>query len=205
MSVMFGPLFVARRVETAATDLIERWAESYLLGLKAEYPTVYDFDVAPVPKSYSTRNEFEIWPEDQLPGIVVVCSGTNERPKRRGDGIYSAQFALGVGVAVGSTDVLTTRTFAEGWGAIIRTLFTQKPSMERPDLGIRGLYWEGERYDSLPSDESRSVMATQVVFSLQINDVVQAGIGPDDPVDPSEYPPPPNTVTWSIEKEDIPS
>lgn len=191
MSNLFRNITSRPEVEKAAIDMLRLWMDTYLNEIERQN------GIPPRkltrPRSYSQRNKFDIWPEDQLPAIVVISPGLAEKPRRLGDGSHTAKWAVAIACIVGAKDEEETRNLAGLYTAAIRALFLQRASLNQFAAGVE---WLDERYDDMPDDARRSVQSGTVILAVEVDDVVTANAGPvtpDDPptdptVDPGDWP-----------------
>lgn len=161
---------------------LDKWYPTYLKEMELQLGQ--PMGMIPEPRSYSTRNNYESFPEDQLPMCIVVSPGLSGRPLREGDGMYRAPWRVGVGVVVSANDYQTTRELGLLYAAATRAIIVQHAS-----LGGFAAHtsWDDESYDDEPIPEAdRSVMSVYNLFTVEVEDVVTAYAGPDAPDD---YPP----------------
>jgi hypothetical protein len=156
-----------------------RWMDSYLSEL--ERATGRDVGSIERPRSWSRKNSFDKWPDDNLPMIIIICSNLAARPTKTGSGRYRAPWAVGIAVVVSSQDEESTRNLAGLYAAAIRAIMIQHQSLDGSIEGTRGVEWLDERYGELPSEEARTVAAARLVFSVDFDDVVTHGAGPVGP------------------------
>lgn len=165
---------------------LKKWFATYLHELERQYDrTVGEI---PTPRTYTRRNEFESFPDDQLPFCIVVSTGTVERPVRDGDGMYHGWWGLGVGVVAATSSEDTTNELVKIYAAAVRSILLQQEDLG--DSRISGIELEDERYDDnlALTDQRRSVGAARVVFRVFVDDVVSWSHGPSTP-DPDDWPP----------------
>ncbi len=85
-----GPLVSSWSFEAAAQQLLVR--DRNLIGVYCDEVTRQMGETVRIerPLSVLVRETASRFPEDQLPGIILECSGTIGDPERAGDGMYSA-------------------------------------------------------------------------------------------------------------------
>lgn len=182
---VFGPIVTGAHVEEAVIRLIRKWSGTYLAEL--ERRNGLEAGQLARLRSWQTAPTFDNWPEDQLPGCIVVSPGLDGEPIRRGDGNVTATFSIGLGfVVVAATQELSHR-YAMLYIAAHRALILQKPSLEGFANGVR---WVTESYDELPFDDVRSLGAGMGVFNVEVRSVVNTSGGPQarDPLEPDTDP-----------------
>ena len=184
---VYGGLVTAEDVEQAAIDTLKLWYPSYLR--EAERRTDRDPNALPDIRSYSTVNEFQKWPEEQLPVAIFISPGTTDRPKMEGDGTYRTKWILGLAIVVSARDRVATNELAKLYGAWARAALLQHQS-----LGgfAEGLTWEAERYDSVRQEEARTIAAANILFQVEVRRAVdeRAGLAapPSDPTADPDLP-----------------
>lgn len=182
---VYGPLVTAEQIEAGAIAHLEMWMPSYLREL--ERRTDRDPNDLPNIRSYSTVNEFQKWPEEQLPACIVISPGTRDQPKMEGDGTYRADWVLGVAIVVSTRDQASTNQVAKLYGTAARAAILQHQSLG--DLGAEGVLWEAERYDNVQQEQTRTIAAANILFRVTMRGVVNARAGLlTPPVDPTEEP-----------------
>lgn len=184
MPDMFGPIVSGGDVEDAVLDTLRIWIKTYMHHMEDRQGI--DRDTYPGIKSYSTHSTFETIPgDDFLPLIVVVSPGLNSPPVKEGDGKFRATWSVGVVIVVSSNSQEAVRKLVMTYAAAIRTCLIQKR-----DLGgiSRGVVWDDEGYDDIPTEDSRSIMAARLYFSIEADGVAQAFTGPLHPEDSGDWP-----------------
>lgn len=132
-------------------------------------------DPLATPRTFTTMDEFENFPDDNLPAVIAVSGGVGEMPEQAGTGIYEATWRLGIGiVAKGPTKLITNRNI-KIYAATIRAIMLQQRSLG----GVTsGMYWLGEDYTDRPSDQARTLGTAVVLFNVVVPAVVNAADGP---------------------------
>jgi len=180
MTSIFEPIYVAQKLEDVIKAQIEEWMPTYIREVERQF--FGQMDRIPMPKSVTSRNQFDKFPEDQLPMIVVVNSGLADEPIKHGDGVHTAWWAIGIGIIASASTEEASRQITDVYGAAIRALLLQKP-----DIGgnAAGVEWVDEIYDDLPTDDqARSLRSARLVFRVLVDDVVTSWGGPAEPDDP---------------------
>lgn len=183
----FGQILLRSDLEDAVIAVLKKWMDTYLA--EVERQNGKPVRTLPRPRSYSRRNEFDKWPEEQLPAIIVVSPGTTGRPRKRGNGEHEVDWAVGVAVIASSTTMDNSRNLIDLYTAAIRALIVQRPSLEGFAIAAT---WQNESYDDINDQEAGRTMASgQVVFEITVENNVFAKAGPLTPDNPPD--PPPNT------------
>src|SRR4051812_27844406 len=161
-----GPIVSARDVEQAAIDTLHKWLSTYLGEAEDQHSRARGS--LPRPRSITTTNSFDKWPEDQLPCLLLVCPGLAEAPKAEGNGRYRALFALGAAVVVSAKTEAATEELSKLYVAAVRTCLVQQQSLGGFASGVD---WMDETYDDLPSEDWRSLGAGQAIFAVHVADL----------------------------------
>lgn len=194
---VFGPLVIGTDVEQAALNTLQTWAPEYIPWVARKVGR--DPSTLPLPRSWVTSVDTDRWPEEQLPSVMLVSTGLTDEPQRDGRGVYTAHFAIGLAVVVSARDRAETDELAKIYTAALRAILLQHQSLG----GIAdAVEWVDERYDVLPERNRRQLAAGQVVFRIQVPNVISGKNGPrvvrQDPI-----PPYPNSVTVVAAEADI--
>lgn len=184
---LYGNTVDADDIHTTITEFIEKWAPSYVAEMGARKG--FARDEIPAFASYTNVEEMDKWPEDQLPAVVTFIPGTDAEPYLEGDGSYSAEWMVGIGVIASSLDRSATKKLLTAYLLAIRGMFVQHASI---DGLAESTTWMGESYDELSFDSARTIQAGIVSFRIKINNVINSAAGlsstPEDPViDPGNY------------------
>jgi len=192
----FGPLVTGAHVERWALATLQEWHREYLAwaerasGLKAR--------ALPLPRAWVTSSDFERWPEEQTPCVLLLSTGLASEPTRDGRTRHHAKFSLGLAVVVEARDQATTDELAKLYVATFRTLLLQHQSLGGHAEGVE---WVDEQYDVLPARGRRQLAAGQAVFRVDVRNVVTGRTGPQAPR-PDPYPPlpdPPTVASTDVE------
>lgn len=158
------------------------WMTTYLA--EVERQKEIKAESLPPVKSWVAANEFRKWPDEQMPVGVVLSPGLAEEPLRDGDGKYRAKWHVGVAVVVKGRKRSETAETAKLYAAAVRAAVLQHPS-----LGgfAQGVTWKDESYTDLPMETERTLGSAQLVFEVEVEDVIQSLAGlveiPEDPYD----------------------
>lgn len=160
------------------------WFPTYLREIELKQGLVEG--KIPPPRTYTTRNEFASFPEDQMPICVVISPGLAGEPHKEGNGTYSGWFSLGVGVLASAATEEDTNFLSKVYGAAVRAIMLQKQGLG----GIcKGIEWADESYNDLPDiDQTRSIRASQWIGLAYIDNIVDQYGGPNGEPDPEEQP-----------------
>lgn len=191
----FGTIISDDVVEDAVIAVLKRWLPTYLSEVEAQRGLTRGFYERPAPSSYTVRNDFDKWPEDFLPAVIVVSPGMPDEPVKDGRRRWRGSFDIGVACVVSSLDRDETRRFAQRMGAAVRALLIDHPSLEMAIGGnVRGLDWLGERNNLMPPEDERSIWANRQLFSVEVDQILERTGGPAEPEPDPQTPPPPTDV-----------
>lgn len=199
-----GPLVSGRDVELAALTFLKRWSGTYLA--EAERQTGRAPRSLPRIRGWQTAPDFEKFPEDQLPCVLLVSPGLAEQPRPDGQGFYRAKFMLGVAAIVSTATMESTAELAKLYCACLRAAILQHQSLEGFAAGID---WIDESYDDLESIDTRSLGAGQAIFAVQVDGIAYRWNGPKTPSDPpapdtDPLPTDPTVTAVEVETEPLP-
>lgn len=183
---IFGRSVSGWDVEQWAFDLMKRWASSYM----AEVERRHGLEVCSLarPRAYVPTIAFDAWPEDQLPRVMLIATGTNGTPVRHGDGTYLARFSIDVAVLCSARTQAESHRNAQLTTEALRDLFIQRPSL---DGHADGVTWTAEGYAPIAYDDSRSLSGGLASFLVDVDRVAAARAGPLRPDRPSDCDPDP--------------
>ncbi len=187
---VFGTIRSDDEVEDAVLATLRKWLPTYLAEVERQLDLDVGYYARPAESSYTVRTDFDNWPEDMLPAIVVTSPGVEEDPAKSGGGKYRAVFGIGVTCIVSSIDQTSARRYAHRMGAAIRAALIQNQSLDQGlDGDVRGVVWIGTRNNEVATDESdaRTLWAVRQAFLIEVDDVLSKGVGPVSP-DPQPDP-----------------
>jgi hypothetical protein len=188
---VFETIRVDDEVEDAIIAVLRKWLPTYMSEVERQIGLAAGFYTRPFYSSYTTRTDFEVWPEDMLPVVSVEGLGVEDDPKRDGRGRIRARYAVGVVNVCSSNDALYVREYASRMGAAIRAALLQHQSLEFGlDGTVRGVTFVGSRPNRLASQDERTIRDYRQLFIVEVGDVLTRGAGPvapdaDPPVDPT--------------------
>jgi len=172
-------------------DHLKAWMPVYIQELELQLGR--ERGKVPVPRSWMIAGELEQLRENQLPGILVRSPGIANLPTHNGEGGYTAAWQLDLTGLISALDQDSTRAVAKLYGAAMRGIIVQKPSVN--DFAINTV-WTGESYNDLPSpDGERNLTLVTVNCNMIVEDVVNRMGGPR--TYPSPDPPQPATQPGS--------
>lgn len=189
-STIFGQIVSGDDVETWVVETLQKWLSTYLSEVERQHDL--EAGVLQRPRSIVRTGGLDKFPEDQLPALLVISVGTSEDPLKEGTGAYRARWDVGAGCVVSARTMQETRVLAMHYGAALRALLVQRPSL---DGHAAGTVWKSETYDDLDFDDGRSLAIAAVAFTVEVHDVVLANAGPTAP----DAPLTPDTDPWPLD------
>jgi hypothetical protein len=202
---IFGRIVTGADVEAWVVETLRKWSSTYLAEVERQHGLAGG--TLQRVRSWVRAPTFDKWPEDQLPAVLVISTGTIGEPLKDGRGRYRARWAVAVGTVCSARTRDLSHDQAELYAAAHRALLLQRPSLEGRANGVD---WATEDYTDLPFDDTRSLGAGRDVFAVEVDDVVSTKAGPVTPADPAPvetdpYPPWPLVETHDevIEAEPI--
>lgn len=185
----YGPVFNFSNVERWILSLAEDTFKNYLAQAcrdSGEDPTKFS-DLA----SLVTANEWDNWPEEVIPCLLVIDLGLGGEPSRYGNGQWRVRRLFGASVIVSSHESRSDAKWVSGiYMAAFRTMMLQNQDLRQP-LHIAGMDWTDERPAPVLSSDERTVQAQNALFYIDVMNVVDEG-GRYDPSDPDGQPDDPN-------------
>jgi hypothetical protein len=199
-SSQFGDIFISHQFDTMVEAFIQKWIDTYLSEI--ELRLGYDRRSIDRPKSYNAAIDVDHWPEEKLPGILVVSAGITDPPERFG-GSYAGWWDWAVIALLTGRDYDSTRLKTGIYQAAMRAMFAQKSDL---DGAVSDTIWLGEPTDFAPvegRDRTRGVAAFQ--FRSWIEGLVDSSAGPTqpDPGPPADDPGQPHDDWPTVQTVDI--
>lgn len=187
---LYGPLVSNKQIENRIIGALTDWMP-YYLGEMARLDGYAPGELI-VPEGYVRASEFDKWPEDALPVLLVMAAATDKVRKGQ-DGEHEAGWTVGIAPVVKDQSAGASRDLAGTYAAAIRGAIVQHKRLRStayPD-GIDGsVEWLGEAYTDLAFDSTRTLGTARVIFSVTINNAVTATGGPRElPTEPPDEDP----------------
>lgn len=181
---VFGPLVLATDVEDALEVTLKKWMATYLgfterhIGKPANW--------LPAPKSYTVTSDFDAFPEEAVPAVLLICPGI-DKPLMDGKREYRAVFPVRVGIRVESRDRRASERLAKYYAGALRSLLVAKGSLG--DFA-EATTWTGEEYGTHVSDRSqRTFGSADIKLNIEVRKVVKRLTGPAEPAKDPSVPP----------------
>lgn len=181
---IFGPIKTRRGLETRVMTTLHAWIETYLREVERQEEFGREL---PNPRSYTRRTEFDKFPEDQLPAVIVVSPGFARPPRKEGDGLITGFYTLAVVVVASAPDPVTVRDNLDIYTAAVRAIMLQKRSHGQYADNVEYL---NETYDTGPEEQSRTLAASTLELVVEVSDIADWSGGPitNLPPDPDTQP-----------------
>jgi hypothetical protein len=179
-------------VEHNVLTHLQTWIETYIAAIERFHQL--PARTLPLPKSWRIEKEFARNPQDTMPFVAVVSTGLSpgKPPKRDGDGTVRAWWIIAVGAVVAAGTEQDAKDLSGYYGAALRMIMLQMP-----ELGgwASDVEWNDEKYDDWPSILEQMISSARLVFTVEVEDVInvfEGFRGPDGvltvPSDPYAYP-----------------
>lgn len=177
MPTTAGIVITGADVEDAVLTHLKTWFQTYLYAIEEAQSLSYDS--LPVPRGWFAVNEFDKFPDDQLPTVLVVSPGLYDEPREEGRGRIRARWTIGVGVVVAGPDRDTTRRLSRWYIAAARLAMVQQQSLGGFSTGVN---WLSEDYTQLDVEDARFLAAGTANFWVEVTQAGERWEGPGSPV-----------------------
>lgn len=169
----FGPLQSFHDVEEALITHLKLWIDAWLCA-RERFSGLTCGSLAR-PKSYITKQTFmELPGEDRTPSIIVVSSGFSEKPHMHGDGTFDAYMRMAVAALVHAPETQQARNIAGHYQAAITGILTHKKK-----FGTARVHeWEGLNLEDIDEDQSRTLAAMRLEFTVMVENFANSKGGP---------------------------
>ena len=203
-STIFGRIVSGYDVEQWVLALLKRWSSTYLSEVERQHG--YSAGTLQRVRGWVLAPSFEKWPEDQIPGVLVVSPGLVPPPTRDGDGNYRARWRVDLGCLCSARTQQQSHEQAQLFLAAHKAIVAQRPSLEGHADGVT---WLDESYSVLDYDDTRSLYAGYATLTVEVDDVLTTLAGPvtpDDPLplDTDPWPLWPEAVTVDVDVDNVP-
>lgn len=174
-----------RQIELAYIAHVSKWIETYIA--EAERQFEIPPRSVPVPRHGQFtvhRSEFEKWPEDQTPAIIVLAPGLAGEPRREADRTMTAPIALAFGAIAAGGPVFEDQAaeVAQIIGVSIREIVL---NLRPDDIEIAGIDLLDEQYGDV---DRRDLGSSRVIFRVWVKGWSPGPSGPIDRSDPPDDP-----------------
>jgi hypothetical protein len=209
---VYGEFVGAHHLEAAILSTLWKWLPSYQYEVSRE-AGLEPQHLQPI-RSWRVATDMERYPEDQLPGVILVNQGVPEPPRKYnsddGASMFMAYWVVQIGihaVAKGQKVNAAPRalTLARMYSLAIRLVMIQ----QRDDDGVMGMVDPLTEAPSstLSVEDDRTTCLCVGSFSVQSTDWAEWGEGPLEPeVDPVDENRPewPVVVGWDLDVDKVP-
>jgi hypothetical protein len=198
---VYGEFTGAHHVEAAILSLLWKWLPSYQYEVSREAGMDPEH-LKPV-RSWRVATDMERFPEDQLPGVILVNNGVAEPPVKYstddGASTYMAYWVIQLGihaVAKGQKVRAAPRalTLARMYSLAIRLAMLQ----QRDEDGVMGMVDPLTEVPggALSVEDDRTTCLAVCSFRVQTFSYAEWGAGPTEPIYPPETDPPTDRPLW---------
>lgn len=175
----FGQFIVPTEVDDAAQNTLEKWIGTYLRLVERRIKKPKNW--LPNPRSYIVSSDFDHFPEEQLPAVIIESQGTAGKPKMDGGRYYRTEFRVKVSVFVEASDRRSTERLTKYYITALRLLVIQKGSLG--GFAIASC-WEDESYSVQTNDRTQRTIGTATVtFNVEVREVGKRLSGPSEPIE----------------------
>ncbi len=195
MSEVFGRIWHPGILEDAVIATLKTWLPTYLSEVcRQESERLMDPDqptdpkTLAVPQSWAVVSEYDRFPEDSLPAVIVAAPGIAKEPSRNGDGSVDTQWSFEVSVTLTADTGQNARRNAQLYLAAMIAALLQRRSLGE---GMTSVDFVGADYVDVPTDARRTQIAAAAAFTCRANAIVSTLAGPGTP-----EPPDPMPSTW---------
>lgn len=201
---IFGRIWHPGRLEEAVLATLKTWLPTYLNEV-CEQETLFlnsqledgDDPIPPVklaqPESWALVSEYDRFPEDSLPAIIVAAPGAEGQPETDGGGIIRTAWRFEVSVTLTADTGRNARRNAQLYLAAIIACLMQRRSLGESMTATDFLDAD---YVDVPTEKRRTQIAAAAAFAAQIDQMVTTRGGPATPT-----PPDPMPETWPVVTE----
>lgn len=186
---IFGQIVVSSQIEEYVLERLLLWWDDYAREVERQLGRT--MGQIPRPHTWTTRNEYTTFPDERMPILVVVNTGTMGDIIREGDGKHTAMWGIAVTVAASGKDEVTSNFLAKFYAAVVRAI------MVAPAVGA--VWLDESPVQTIDPSEQRKVRAVYGSFVIEVENLVSSGVGPATPTphpdtDPGSTWPTANTI-----------
>lgn len=175
MGTVIGRIVDGDQVEQVILDMLQLRYGTYLDEVAQQRGHQKGRAAYQSPRSWIVVKDFDKWPENKLPCVIVVSPGMAEPPRKRGDGSYDATWEVIVAVIVEARTKKASHTLGMRYGAAMaKCMLSNNADLGGALEGTSVTEWLGEDYADLPMDEERNLHATRNVFNVEVKNVMNA-------------------------------
>jgi hypothetical protein len=186
----YGPLLLSTDLDQAATDVLKTWMPTYLMRFEEERHLAIGSLPRPQRRSYQTVLDDDEFPDQTLPGIFVTSSGTTTVPVKDADGNYYGAWTLNISAVARGQTPSHARVLSSYYEGCIRRIMLHQCLPFDSEVRLAAVPMIGRVTDR--SGRNRHLNAAVNRFTVYVDHVVQAGVGPTIPNGPYPDPDPAN-------------
>lgn len=204
----YGEMLDGDDVENAVEDTLRKYMNDYL-G-RWERKKGREVGLVKRPDMYPRNNaeDFASWPGHDFPVVLLVSPGLTQPPVKHVD-VISTQWFVGVAAIALAGTREEASAISRGIGSACRSILLHHGGL----LGFAsGVTYVDERYDDLEIDDSRSIMASKLIFYVDVDRTADrmggppdAILTPDDDTPPTSEPPVPTVKEDGVSTQVIPA
>jgi hypothetical protein len=133
----------------------------------------------PTPKSWRVEQNFARHPQDTMPFVAVVSAGISPGrvPQRDNEGNVRAWWLIAIGAVCAARTDQDAKDLSGYYGAAIRLIMQQMPELSGWASGVD---WNDERYDDWNPILEQMVSSVRLVFTVEVEDVMNVFQGFSD-------------------------
>lgn len=161
-----GPLWHAGLLEQAAIAHLREYLPLYQHHIAALNSRP---KALPAAQSFAVVTEYDRFPEDKIPAVIVACPGVTGEPVRDGEGFWTATYSVEVSVTATGRNGTEARELAQMQSAAIRGAMLQ---VSLPDERCDVKAWQDEAFDKIPTQSRRTLVAASNLFAVEVRDIV---------------------------------
>jgi hypothetical protein len=186
---IFGRIVTGADVEDWVFAVLQKWSCTYMAEIERQHGLTAG--TLPAVRAWVPAQDYNKWPEDQVPGVMVISTGTAERPTKDGQGHYRARYAINVAVLVSAATQPQTHRLADLYLEAHKLALVQHQSLEGHADGVD---WVFTDLGKIPYDDLRSLGGGEARFVVDVTDVATVDAGPATPDEPQV----PCTDPWPL-------
>lgn len=167
----FPHMLSGRHVEQAVIETCVNWGEEFVSEAERQFGIPPRAVPVPAEGQFTSKStEFEKWPEDQTPAVLVLAPGLTGKPRREADRSLTAPVAVGLGFLCGTGHGSgANRELAQLYAAAYCELMLRKPlTLVGVPLGVDSVEYIDERYNDIPGNRERMLGAARLVFVVNV-------------------------------------
>jgi hypothetical protein len=195
---VFGDFAGPEDVEEAVLAALQEWMPTYIK--RVEENRGLEPGALPQIRSYSIVSDYDRYPQEQLPAIVIESAGVvGGSITKEGTGYYSAKYVIEVSVTTAAEDAVAVRKGAQRYGEAVRGSLLQHRSLGSGSIGKR-VDWADESLIGENDNRKRRVTCVNS-FRVDLRNIVSVKEGPIAPDPVSDEWPEVTSIEVDVENE----